>query len=816
MLKKLFLICGAVSLASILLAKDAENSLLKEKGFSQNWIAGLSDINKDVEYSLEKDQFKYIGMPIGGLFAGQVYLAGDGSLWNCDMFNTLLYNPKANAGDKFYRKPMIPKEYNYFKQGVYLKINGKRYSLDKNGFDNITFKGEYPLGLVTYKSKNCPVEVNLTAYSPFSPTKTAMSSMPIVVREYAIKNKTEKDLKIFFDVFSENAVGKFSKTAGKLASDAELAPNFAIVKLFDKNSKNSAAQDQGSLALLVKELKKEFKNKEVCRKEVISRDGLTAYDFDISVADNIVNVERKLTIKPNESKTVVVALAWYFPNINAAKKRLELTRITNIDKLKNYYSKFYVDAADVARKFNKNYNELSGETKLWHDTWYDATLPKYFLTRSFLNTSTLATTVWRRFADLVSGELDGRVYCSEGMYYGVGTCNHVLHYEQNMGRVFPDVTRGLRKKVNFGLAMQPNGVMAYRVEESKRGAHKGTKFAIDGQLGTILQAYREYTMSDDINYLSTIYPNLKKAMQRVMSQDKDKNGNYNGIIEGAQYNTLDRIWLGKIAWISGLYNAALRATVKMAMAMDDKKFADKCQKIADIGKKSISNELFNGEYFYQKLTDKQRNTPNSNIGVHIDQMLGQAWAYQVGLGDILDKNKVKKALESILKYNFYKDYKDYLKIAKIKPHRYYSVDGEGGVIMCSFPKGGADQAPGINKAKWERVTVGYFSEMWTGQEYLLASLLIDAGMVEEGLAIIKCIDERYAPEKRNPYSDIEYGNHYTRAMSGYAPFISITGFVYDANKQSIGFNPKFHADNFKSAFITASGWGSFTQKRLST
>ena len=87
-------------------------------------------------------------------------------------------------------------------------------------------------------------------------------------------------------------------------------------------------------------------------------------------------------------------------------------------------------------------------------------------------------------------------------------------------------------------------------------------------------------------------------------------------------------------------------------------------------------------------------------------------------------------------------------------------------------------------------------------------------MVEEGLAVIKCIDERYAPEKRNPYSDIEYGNHYTRAMSGYAPFVSITGFRYDANKKSIGFNPKFRKNDFKSAFITAAGWGSFSQKRF--
>jgi uncharacterized protein (DUF608 family) len=539
--------------------------------------------------------------------------------------------------------------------------------------------------------------------------------------------------------------------------------------------------DEGSMALALLGPPAEL----TLAKGQIGMGGDSSTDADVPITKKLIGtLGRTVTLKPGESAQVNFVVAWYFPNLS-------------LDGLKDkgrYYANRFDSAKAVATYVGANFDKLAFATRIWNSTWYDSTLPYWFLDRTFIPAATLATSGCMRFKD-------GRFWAWEGgADCCAGTCTHVWQYAHTMGRIFPELERDTRERVDLGISLHKDtGVSGFRGEFDM-------SLAVDGQTGTILRIYREHQMTPDNTFLKKNWDNIKLMYLPLFALDPKEEG----IMDGMQMNTLDRPWFGQISWMSSMYAAACRAGEMMAKEVGDTEFAAKCGKIADNGYKNIGTRLFNGEYFFSTIDPNHVHDVSSGQGSLMDQVYGQSWGFQLGLPRILPEAETKTALKSLWTYNFSPDAGSFF-ADKHMGRKFVSI-GDAGMIMCTFPRTDWNFAQASGGDPEKGGFAYYFVECWTGNEYQVAAHMFWEDMLLEPLAMVRAIHDRYNPLKRNPYSEEECGQHYSRAMASHAAFIGACGYKYHGPKGEIGFAPKLKPEDFRAPFTAAEGWGTYSQK----
>ena len=492
----------------------------------------------------------------------------------------------------------------------------------------------------------------------------------------------------------------------------------------------------------------------------------------------IGGVSQMLKLAPGATGKAPFVIAWHFPNTIETIKGAETG---------HHYGKRFKDAAAIADHVAANAQRLDEATRLWNATWHDSTLPYWFLERAIIPLGSLASPTCYRFAD-------GRFYTYEGIRSCWGHPNHVWHYAQGHARLFPELEQDVIERVWYGFGFKPDGSMAYRGEF-------GGDSAIDGHCGVILCVLRAHQTNPDIQMLKRLWPRVKKSIDYANACDRDGDG----LLDTPKLTTLDEPWHGVIPWTSSLHIAALKAGELMALEMGDSVFAADCRQRAEKGRAAMDAKLFNGEWFVQIPDPENPKKLGAYETVHIDQVMGQGWAWQVGLGRVLNEDTTHSALRSLWKYNFARNLDAFDAQADPKG-RPYHAEGEGGLVMTANALG--RETPYGVYSKF----ACYLNETMNGFEYQVAAHMIAEGMVKEGMAIIKTLDERYDGNKRNPFNEVECGDHYARSMASYGALIAISGFECHGPKRHIGFAPRLTPENFKAPFTTAEGWGTYSQK----
>ncbi|WP_017446231.1 GH116 family glycosyl hydrolase [Gayadomonas joobiniege] len=776
------------AMAGPFLAEDFNKVIPADKKLTSSWIDSLYQRGKPL--TVDAKSVNYVGMPINGLGTGQVYLSADGQLWYWNL--TAKKGNKNNPKGAAYLEPYaVPTD---LEEGFALEVNDKVHPLSAQGFSQVQFTNQYPMGKVNYSDNNCPIDVELQAYTPFVPLNRDDSSYPVVIMRYNLTNRSDTTQTASVAGWIKN--DKNAKTEDKINRLQSFSEMTSVECLSTKSDSNSIA------LALVGEPSADFVN---LNKTSAGIDGI----FKSSAQETQKSIQqagtkplyaalgKQISLKPGEQKTVIFAVAWRVPKLRYG------TRFGHGDKAtapgEYHYATVFGSAAMAANQVAKKESKLFSLSQNWVDTWYDSSLPYWLLERSFIPIDCMQTQTAQRIYP--EGESTDIYNLEEGVRCCPGNCTHVWNYAQGLARIFPQIERECRDRIEYGKGFNEDNGMVYFRYTMRDGA-KGKDDALDGTCGTIIRVLRESQMTTDYRFLQSIWPRVKLSMDFVIKEwDPDEDG----ILAGAQHNTLDEPWHGRVPWLINVYHAALRAAAKMAEQMNEPQVAQRYQQIIAKGVPAMVSQLWREDfgYFVHIPPDDETKMHGSTNGCHIDQVLGESWLHEVGLPPILPNDKTKQALESLYKYNFSPDVGAFRDI--MKEGRWYAAPGEAGLVMCSFPNGKVEPKSG------NKNYAGYLNECMTGFEWQVAAHMLRLGMVEQGLTIGKAIYDRYAPERRNPYNEVECSDHYSRAMASYSAFLAVCGYQYDGPEASLTLKPILQPENFKAAFTTAEGWGQFRQ-----
>jgi len=761
-----------------------------------------------------------VAFPLGGMGAGMIALEGTGALSHVslrhrpEVFNeplvfAALWVSGAPSVARVLEGP-VPAWKLYGRPEAANGLGGTSYGLPR--FRNATFLARFPFGTVTLDDPRVPLTAEIKGWSPFEPGDADGASLPVAALEYSFHNPTAAPVEGVFSWNARNFLAtpkaRHSVRAarggfvlwGSGAPDEPWDEASFCAQVSDPAAKVNAAWFRGDW----------FDPLTLAWKDV---EAGAAFDREAPQQGNPApgaSLFVPFTLAPGARKTIALHLSWYVGSSHLrAGQDPEPASAAAQPTYRAWYAERFKGIDEVAAFWAAEYAGLRERTARFSECFHDQTLPPEVIEAVAANLAILKSPTVLRQAD---GRLWGWEGCNDGSGCCHGSCTHVWNYAQALPHLFPALERGLRE-TEFGVSQDTRGHQTFRTALPIRPTAHTFHAAADGQLGGILKVYREWRISGDAEWLRRLWPRVRTSLDYAVETWDPR---HRGVVEEPHHNTYDIEFWGADGMCTSFYLAALRAASLMAEAVGAPVplYAELFEK----GRRVLESELWNGEYFVQRIEWKNLRARNpletkSYVGTYSpeavalfekegpkyqygegclsDGVLG-AWLAEVsGLPGFLDRAKLQGHLAAVHRHNLKHDLREHA-----NPQRpTYACGDEGGLLLCTWPRGGAPSLPFV-----------YSNEVWTGIEYQVAAHLMLLGMVEPGLEVVRTCRDRYDGRVRNPFDEYECGHWYARAMSSYALLQGLSGARYDAVEKVLHLEPRVAGD-FRSFLSTATGYG---------
>lgn len=772
------------------------------------------------------DALREIAFPLGGIGTGTIALGGRGELRDWEVFNRpakgaslplTLFALWVQRGDGSSVARVLEREF----LPPFVGPRGfPRQNLSGLGrFREATFQGEYPFAWLDLEDPRVPVHPRLEAWNPLIPLNVDDSSLPLAAFEWTLTNPTNEQLRVSLLACMTNPIGwqnigvssEIDRTLNQWREGDGLRGIYFSAPEVAESDPNS-----GTACLVTpwQQVDVQTRLYRGVRWDAAQRlwdeftaDGrleeLIEARFETGVDPEAPPFKQetgalclRADIPAGGAVKLPVVIAWHVPHMKAWTDDIIVR--THVDSQ-------FSDAWHAAGYFHAERHRLKEQTQRWRDALFGSSLPDYVLDAVSSQISTLRTNTCVRLAD---GTFFGWEGCTETEGCCYGTCTHVWNYEQTLAFLFPQLERSMRR-VDFLQDTLPDGRMDFRSAMPLATRQERFKPCADGQMGTVMRAYREWQLSGDDGFLRELWPSIVRALEFAWTYPNGWDPNRDGVMEGVQHNTYDLDFYGPNSLCGSLYLGALRAAAAMARHLGEDKRAALYEDIYESGRQRTEAELWNDEYYIQKVevpaghgVPERLRSPEGGPspkfqygeGCLSDQLLGQWLAHVVGLGYLLDSQRVKSAMDAVFRHNFRRAMREHHNVQRV-----YALQDEAGLLVCTWPRGGRPALPFF-----------YCDQVWTGIEYQVASHLIYEGLLREGLTIVKAVRDRHDGARRNPWDEFECGHHYARAMSSWSVLLALSGFHYSAVEGRLSFKPALPADGFRCVFCAGTAWGTLT------
>ena len=773
-----------------------------------------------------------IAYPMGGIGAGMVCLQGTGRLGNISIRNKpdykndpVVFSALTVLGEHPVSRVVeapVPDPNFFIRYGDSGNgHHGRDFGLPR--FEHGEFSARFPFATVQLHDDHLPVAAQIVGWSPFVPNEEDASSLPVAALEYTFTNTSAADIDAVYYFNASNFV-KVDNTArvraipsGFVLEQREIkgkpGSKSAFCAAIDGGCTVDVAWFRGgwfdALTMLWNNIQQGAYAEKRHGQGEPSPGGTLAVPFRLSAG---------------QSKTIRVRLSWYTPGSDVREgKDIEQQEkepccadgcCCGSGADSQYYQPWYASqfgsVDEVNNAWFERYDALRADTARFTECFYDTTLPEEVQDAVAANLCILKSpTVLRQF--------DGRLWAWEGCLDSTGccsgSCTHVWNYAQAICNLFPRLERTLRETEFLQTQNQADGHQNFRAylpirQTSDHSFHA----AADGQLGGIVKVYRDWRISGDTAWLRGIWPQVRQSLEYCIDLwDTQREG----IVKQPHHNTYDIEFWGADGMCTSFYLAALVAAADICEALGEDGSA--YRELYTRGKTYLETQLYNGEYFYQKVQWEglngdlrldeanyetkvllQAEGPKYQYGTGClsDGVLG-AWLAEIsGLGVILDDDMLRSNLASIQRYNFKSDLSTHS-----NPQRSgYAAKHDAGLLLCSWPHGGKPSLPFV-----------YSDEVWTGIEYQVASHLLLKGMTREALEIVKGCRARYDGAVRNPYNEYECGHWYARALASYSLLQAYTGVRYDKLTETLYAGTQ-NSQDYRVFLSTATGYGTVALK----